>query len=73
MEKQGYSVERTYEVKLWFEKSNFKKSGVNCKGFLRQTQGTKVNSEKLGNSNNRIFEKLGFNCTRERAEAEKKR
>ena len=48
-----------------FEKSKFEKSRVTCKGFLRQTQGTRKKFEKLGNSNNRLFEKLGFNCISE--------
>ena len=41
----------------------FEKSGVIYKSFLRQTQGTKEKVRKIGNSNNRMFEKSGFNCS----------
>ena len=63
-----YSVEETENMvqKIGeFEKSKLGKSGVIYKGFLRQTQGTnrpRKKFEKMGNSKNSMFEKLGFNC-----------
>ena len=51
--------------KIWFKKIGefeqlkFEKSGVIYKGFLRPRKKFK----KLRNSNNRMFEKSGFNCS----------
>ena len=62
---RGYSVEGTENMgqKIGgFGTLKFQKSRVIYKGFLKQTQGTKKKFEKLGNSNNRMFEKSGFNC-----------